>query len=1010
MRSRTTIGLILGLCLLAGAGCDNQVHITALPPDGDTAAEQDVSCDGVACATTPLCGETCDAACGCCTCTPGTGYCGNGDTTGYTCSDDGGCYRDSVCPPGTACVERRGVPRCEALPDGDPDDAADEDPADYPEEDRVDMESDGEDMPWELDIPVEFDNEDNGFDHNEADDEAFADNEEYADEADEGDDEAYTDGEEQGEQETGSGELYGNMRLQGFPVVPAAQVKLYRNGSYFTELSLFNVTEYHFYNLPAGSYRVTVTVPGTLEEAQDRSGVLAQDQILQLSDALFHPVGSIQVTVNLEGTTDLYGTSVYIPGTSYRATTNASGVAVLSRVPVGSWSVRMEHEGYAAYLVSGVEVDYNQTTYLLFGLDYVGTNDNRIGGGALYFNREDASSILVTLMDHYTGETLQTVHPSAGGAWAFDDLLSGSYDVSISADWPYQTRRIDDIRVDRAAREDVGSTTLRYAILRHSGTVEERLRYNLDRGFVLFNTNRQGDFVKLWALPVEPTFAAANTVAQSAYGNSINFIRDTTDLLYLYPYDAATKTATLNRADMAMPGSNRTVLNDIYYSYTYDYSATRLIYFRDFAGSTASGDVYVHYLDAGTDYLLGTDANQGIYLLSGMGDSGALLYTRLTDPARLASDLYFAPLDGSTSAFIAPDVYQYTLSFHPDGHHLAFYQVPDTSNYGPLLSVDLMHPRQPPGTVTDSGYVQYARFSNSGDRVFFWRNVSGSYADLYTLDIDPDTLAPREEPRRLVTGFFRYLHRFLSYEDGVLVFADQQTDGTFTLMDIDTADGSRSDLIQGVSNNALRASSDERYVFVAAHYSNGNGDILRIDRRTGDVWEAASDVYTGLVSIDSYSNRIIYFRNYSATEQSGEMYVRRMDPPGPEILVDPLAYFNYSALPGGDKLLILSDYYGGQGVPTLVDTLTWNSEPLLDRRVARDGYRMLGQQLLLSLPGGLYLLPDFSGGEPLLVAEKTPSGLSGLLMDSSRRMLWYVVTDPLAPEDVTPGLYQLYLP
>ena len=135
-----------------------------------------------------------------------------------------------------------------------------------------------------------------------------------------------------------------------------------------------------------------------------------------------------------------------------------------------------------------------------------------------------------------------------------------------------------------------------------------------------------------------------------------------------------------------------------------------------------------------------------------------------------------------------------------------------------------------------------------------------------------------------------------------------------------------------------------------------------------------------------------------------------MEPGSPEILIDPLAYFNYNALPGGDKLLILSDFYGGEGILTLVDTLTWNSETLLDQRVARDGFRMLGQQLLLSLPGGLYLLPDFSGGEPLLVAEKTPAGLSGLLMDSAKRMLWYVVTDPLAPEEVTPGLYQLYLP
>jgi len=988
-------------------GCENQVHIRMLDSDGDTVAEQDVSCDGVPCTATPQCGDICDAPCGCCTCTPGRGYCGNSNTAAYVCSDNGDCYQEILCPPGTVCAERRGSPRCEAPADGDDDDDIDPEDAEPDDIDMVDIDpdmidGDDEELPWELEIPEQ--------------DEEVVSEEDLDDTVDNLDEEELPDGDgpepdsEEGESEEEimyQGLLYGSYRLVGMETVPAARVVLYHESSYVAERSQFNTTEYRFEDLPPGNYRVVIEVPGTLEEALERSDNLGVNELQRLPTALFNPVGTVEVTVLLEGQDDHHGTDVSIPGTSFTAVTNASGVAVLQRVPRGEVSIRMEHNGYETLLHSGVEVQYNETTYLNFSLAYASGPDNRIRGNARYFNREDASTILITLSSQDDFLPDQTTHPDANGFWAFDRLEAGSYDISVSADWPYQTQSIRDIEVSHASDIDTGETVLRYAILRHSGIVENRLRYSPDRNYVLFNTNRQGDFVRLWSVPVEPVFAPAGILAPSAYANSINFVRDTTDLLYLYPYDAATRTATINRADMAMPGTSASVLSDVYYSYTYDYSATRLIYFRNFAAATASGDVFVHYLENGDDYLLGENANQGIYLLSGIG---GVLYTRLTDPVQRAAELHFAPLDGSAGTFIAPDVYQYTMSFHTDGHHMAFYQVSDIDNYGTLRSVDLEDLDAPLGTMSDNAWVQYTRFNPNGDRVFFWRSVAGSFADLYAVDIDPETLEPLEEPRLVVPGFFRYLHRFLNTEDRVVVFADQQTDGSFSCLDIDTANGSPTDLVAGVSNTVLRASADERWMFVAANYDNGYGDILRIDRQSGDVWTVATDVYVSLVSIDTYNNRMIYFRDYDAAEQSGTMFVQPLEPGSVEIMVEPMMYFNYRALPGGDKLLVLGEYGGGIGTLRLVDTITWESTILLDIPLSKDGYRLMGQQMLFASDNALYLLPDFDGGEALLVAEKTPQGLSTLLVDNARRMLWYEVTDPLAPEDVSPGLYQLYLP
>ena len=58
------------------------------------------------------------------------------------------------------------------------------------------------------------------------------------------------------------------------------------------------------------------------------------------------PLGTIRGKAFIDGKSEHYDTTVYIPGTSYIAMTSADGTFAIYNVPEGTYTLRYTHEGY----------------------------------------------------------------------------------------------------------------------------------------------------------------------------------------------------------------------------------------------------------------------------------------------------------------------------------------------------------------------------------------------------------------------------------------------------------------------------------------------------------------------------------------------------------------------------------------------------------------------------------------------------------------------------------------
>ena len=133
------------------------------------------------------------------------------------------------------------------------------------------------------------------------------------------------------------------------------KVKLASDGSYFVN------------NIPPGEHDVIIT--GTLLVSA-LAVVSATDKAVRLSDEKFlagikkekgkvelPTVGSITGKVTLAGKTDHAGIHVYIPGTSYDATTNTDGSYTIAPfVPSGVNNLFFEKDGYHRGQIEGIKV------------------------------------------------------------------------------------------------------------------------------------------------------------------------------------------------------------------------------------------------------------------------------------------------------------------------------------------------------------------------------------------------------------------------------------------------------------------------------------------------------------------------------------------------------------------------------------------------------------------------------------------------------------------------------
>jgi YVTN family beta-propeller protein len=137
------------------------------------------------------------------------------------------------------------------------------------------------------------------------------------------------------------------------------------------------------------------------------------------------PVGSISGTVQLEGASDHSGIKVYVPGTSYDATTDSAGSFAISGVPEGTYAVKAEKANYGSITMKDIPVLAGQDSAIdLFILPSV---VGSVSGSVWLQAAADYAGILITLRRDVGTTYLATTNPA--GEYAFYDVPIGSYQL-----------------------------------------------------------------------------------------------------------------------------------------------------------------------------------------------------------------------------------------------------------------------------------------------------------------------------------------------------------------------------------------------------------------------------------------------------------------------------------------------------------------------------------------------------------------------------------------------------
>ncbi|GEM_PF-3281136 len=82
---------------------------------------------------------------------------------------------------------------------------------------------------------------------------------------------------------------------------------------------------------------------------------------LNLGTMQLQPTGSVSGRVKAAGSSDLLGTTIFIPGTQYAAFASANGNYLISRVPLGTYELAAMRPTFATALIEGVTVLPQQT-------------------------------------------------------------------------------------------------------------------------------------------------------------------------------------------------------------------------------------------------------------------------------------------------------------------------------------------------------------------------------------------------------------------------------------------------------------------------------------------------------------------------------------------------------------------------------------------------------------------------------------------------------------------------
>ncbi|MBW2138768.1 MAG: carboxypeptidase regulatory-like domain-containing protein, partial [Deltaproteobacteria bacterium] len=180
-------------------------------------------------------------------------------------------------------------------------------------------------------------------------------------------------------------------------------------------------------DLPNGTYTLTA-VSSDNSKAVRVENIKIAGRSVHLKTLRMKPVGSISGQVQLEGETDHAGIHVYVPGTSFDASTDSSGNFTIFNVPEGTYDLRASKQNFGTITMKDVPVEPEQETSLdvLILPSVVGS----VAGTVWLQGETDYTGVLVTLRKD-AGTTYLTT-TDAQGNYAFQDIPVGDYELEVA--------------------------------------------------------------------------------------------------------------------------------------------------------------------------------------------------------------------------------------------------------------------------------------------------------------------------------------------------------------------------------------------------------------------------------------------------------------------------------------------------------------------------------------------------------------------------------------------------
>lgn len=119
---------------------------------------------------------------------------------------------------------------------------------------------------------------------------------------------------------------------------------------------------YSFQGLLPGLYRVSITVPGTVEGSATREAAARANTTTPVPPFTLTPAGDVTGTIQLAGRTTFEGIQVVALGSGLGTVTAPDGSFTLRQLPVGSYDLLVAYTGYQAAQLTQVAVAFAQTT------------------------------------------------------------------------------------------------------------------------------------------------------------------------------------------------------------------------------------------------------------------------------------------------------------------------------------------------------------------------------------------------------------------------------------------------------------------------------------------------------------------------------------------------------------------------------------------------------------------------------------------------------------------------